>query len=193
MAAGEFVLTEAVLDGYPYDFVAHGRFSKFENTGIYGSWISGIVVKQDVSVQLTLGESELPHSTMFGNVPVNMYVDGQPRLITQGSGDHRVIVTLDGFNVEIFFVSTGIHVKVIVGPGETFNWATIPGSFGKFNALTTTSVISKIKTETDSSPSSSFIRQQPLIFACPTTTTESLMSRVSWATTTGIRRTTGLT
>lgn len=129
MGAGEFVLTKAVLDGYPYDFEVNGRFWKFDNP-IYGNWISGIVAKQDVSVQLTIAESELPYTTMFGEVPVNFYVDGKPRKLLEGSGDHRVVVTVSGTHkVEIFFVTTGINISVQIRPGGDFGWAVIPGSF----------------------------------------------------------------
>lgn len=66
---------------------------------------------------------------MFADLPVNFYVDGVPRLLTQGSGDHRVIVTVDGFNIMIFFVSTGISATVHVRPNSVSEHIIeIPGS-----------------------------------------------------------------
>lgn len=135
MGAGEFVLSKAILDGYPYDFEANGRFWKFDNPYIYGSWASGVVAKQDVSVQLTIAESQLPYTTMFDEIPVNFYVDGEPRLLTQGSGDHRVIVTVSGYRIEVFFVTTGIMVTVEVRPGGSNHIFSLPGSLNVYICL----------------------------------------------------------
>ena len=124
------------MKDYPYDFDARARFWKYNMEGISFSWNTGVAIKQDVTVQLTIGESQLPYSNMFADLPVNFYVNGQPRLLTQGSGDHRVIVTVDGYNVDMFFVSTGISVKVFIRPNSVSSHIReIPGSFTTYICL----------------------------------------------------------
>lgn len=96
-----------------------------------------------MSVQISMGETQLPKSHMFDDVPINFYVDGQQRLFSEGSGDHRVIVTVDGFTVSIFFTTTGVMVRVKVRPFASDNHSGIldgrnvevPGSFSIYLCL----------------------------------------------------------
>jgi len=133
---GEFVLAKATLNDYAYDFEAHTRYWRFDRTGINYSFTTGLAMKQDVTVQLTIAEKVYPYSTMFADLPVNFYVDGVPRLLTQGSGDHRVIATVDGFNVMLFFVSTGIAATIHVRPNSVSGHIIdIPGSLTTYICL----------------------------------------------------------
>ena len=82
---GEFIISKATLNDYNYDFEAHARFWRFEKTGIRYSFNTGFAMKQDVTVQLTISEQIYSYSNMFEDLPVNFYVDGVPRLLSQGS------------------------------------------------------------------------------------------------------------
>lgn len=126
---GEFVLAQATLNDYPYDFEAHSRYWRFEKTGINYSFNTGLAMKQDVTVQVTIAESVGPLSTMFADLPVNFYVDGVPRLLTSGSGDHRVLATVSGFDIMLYFTTTGISATIHVRPNSVSSHiTTIPGS-----------------------------------------------------------------
>lgn len=133
---GEFKLAEAELTNYDYNFEAQARFWRFGLTGISYSWTTGLALKQDVTVQVTIGEEELEGTTMFEDLPVNFYVDGTLRRLTEGSGDHRVIVTVDGFNIYIYFVTTGIAATIYVRPNSvSAHINTIPGSLTAYICL----------------------------------------------------------
>eukprot|EP00977_Amphora_coffeiformis_P022127 scaffold10501_cov141-Amphora_coffeaeformis.AAC.14 len=113
---GEFILATAELANYNYNFELRARYTMF-GQDLPWTFNSAMIAKQgDVSVQLDMGEEELPTSNMFDGVPINFYVNGVPRLISEGSGDHRVLVTLNERNVNIYFVSTGISIRVLIRP-----------------------------------------------------------------------------
>lgn len=137
-AAGEFVLSKAILKDYHYDFEARARFSNYKVANFKWTWTTGVVIQQDVTVQISIGEesSTSEHSNMFENLPINFYVNGEPRLLSQGSGDHRVMVSVDGFHINLFFVSTGIHVRVRVLPSTVVNHNNlndhVPGSINAY-------------------------------------------------------------
>uniref|UniRef100_A0A7S3KYD5 VWFD domain-containing protein n=2 Tax=Amphora coffeiformis TaxID=265554 RepID=A0A7S3KYD5_9STRA len=135
-ADGEFVITKVELNNYDFDFEARGRFSNFGNEGLKWTFNTGLAIKQDVSIQLNIAESAGPYSTMFEDLPLNFFVNGESRLLTQGSGDHRVTVTVNRFDINIFFVTTGISVQVNVRPESVSpHIVVIPGSLATFVCL----------------------------------------------------------
>ena len=118
-----------------------------------------MAIKADVTVELSIADYELGKGdeteplNIFGkspNVPINFFVDGVKRNLSEGSGDHRVVVTVDDYDVDIFFVNIGVNVRVFVRPdGNTFGvedntnniaigghrGSTIPGSFSVYVCL----------------------------------------------------------
>ena len=143
---GEFVLSKATLTNYDYDFELHSRFTMF-GQNLPWTFNSGMVAKQDVAVQISMGEIgvSVPNTkpNMFDNVPIYFYVDGVPRYFNEGAGDPRVKVYVDGFHIFVTFVSTGIQVHVQVRPffsdphGGIMNNrdGEIPGSFTTYLCL----------------------------------------------------------
>ena len=132
---GEYVLTKATLEGYDYDFEARGKFSKWGLNENF-SWNTAVVVQQDVKVQLSMSEEEKPWSNWFDNVPVNFYVNDEPRLLSEGSGDHRVIVSVNSFVVDFYFVSSGISVRTLVRPHSiSGHIRDVPGSLTTYICL----------------------------------------------------------
>ena len=130
---GEFVLTKAELAGHPYDFELRSRFTKF-GEDIHWSFNSGMVAAQDVKVEISFAGEATEKSNMFSGLPVNFYVDGQKRWLHQGSGDHRVQVSVDGYNIHIFFTTTGISIRVLIRPISVSGHITslIPGSMSTY-------------------------------------------------------------
>lgn len=106
-----------------------------------------MVATQDVSVQLSMGVigEEAAKPNYMDNVPIYLYVDGVPRYFSEGSGDYRVKIYVDGFHVYVTFVTTGIQVHVQVRPfqsdphGGIMNNkdGEIPGSFSTYLCLPT--------------------------------------------------------
>jgi hypothetical protein len=133
-AEGEFVLTKATIKDADYDFKLHSRFSKFGHDDLAWSFNSGMVAKQDVTVEISYGEEPTEKSNMFNNLAVNFFVDGVPRFFHEGSGDHRVIVSRDGYNIHTYFTSTGISIRTLVRPIEVSGHITnkIPGSMSTY-------------------------------------------------------------
>lgn len=134
---GEFIMAQADLVGFDFDFEMRARFTKFHQTWLPWSFHSAIVAKQEITVQVDMAESQSDKSLMMENVPMNLYVDGVQRSFAEGSGDHRVSVTVSGFEIFIGFATTGITVNVQVRPfarddhSNIMNRhknATIPGS-----------------------------------------------------------------
>jgi hypothetical protein len=135
-------LARAELTNYDYDFEMRARFTKFWND-LPWTLNSAMVVKQDVTIQISMGETQKPKSNMMDNVPIDFYVDGEPRLFSEGSGDPRVFVLVQGFHIYVTFVKTGIQVHIQVRPFVSDNHSgimngkegTIPGSFSTYLCL----------------------------------------------------------
>jgi hypothetical protein len=119
--------------GVPYDFEIHSRFSKFGQNIRY-SFNSGMVAKEAVKVEVYYAEEVTPEANMIGELPVMFLVEGVPRFFHQGSGDHRVIVSRDGYNIYIYFTGTGISIRLLIRPLSASGHITslIPGSMSTY-------------------------------------------------------------
>jgi hypothetical protein len=151
---GEYILTKATIAERPYDLEIQGRFSKFDNHDWGWSWITGVAIKTDITVQLSIAEDPANASNVFVSggrtLGLDFYVDGVKKSLLDGGGDHRIAVTVDDYDVDIFYPSLGMNIRVFARPdGGTMNvedgfnqinigghrGSTIPGSFSVFICL----------------------------------------------------------
>ena len=93
------------------------------------SWSTGIAYKQDITVSIQIAEEVGPYSNMYDGLPVDVFVDGRPIKISEGSGDHRVIIkSMLGWGISVFFPTTGIYSDVWIRVGASMHIRDIPGS-----------------------------------------------------------------
>ena len=120
-----------------YDFQVNVLLWKFNFHDRPYTWNTGLFVKTDVEMQFNIAEFEGEKTTMFGGtMPVDFYVNGEKRLLSEGSGDHRRIVTGDGYDIDFFFASIGVNIRVFIRPDSVSRHNTrIPGSFSTFVCL----------------------------------------------------------
>jgi hypothetical protein len=66
---------------------------------------------------------------MVRQYPRQLYVDGEQRALSDGSGDHRVKVWMQARKVTMLFVGTGIEVIFVIRPYSlSYHISEIPGS-----------------------------------------------------------------